>query len=153
THAIQKAYDWVVARLAALDITLDRVLRAIGDLVSWDTLTAPLETARRVFGPILDSIATFALELRDKVLELVVKGALALAGPLAEQVWQVFQSARESINLVLADPLRFARNLFSAVGRGFSQFGSHILEHLRRGLMGWLFGALGEAGIQMPERL
>ena len=35
---------------------------------------------------------------------------------------------------------------------GILKFKDNILDHLRKGLMSWLFGALAEAGVELPEK-
>ena len=52
-------------------------------------------------------------------------GALKLAGPYADKIWEVIQGARQSLSLILKDPLGFAKNLVSAVVGGFKLFGKH----------------------------
>src|SRR5690606_24981744 len=74
-------------------------------------------------------------------------------GPWGDRIWEIIQQAGAVIKMILEDPLGFARNLFEAVLRGFRQFGSNILTHIKRGLLGWLFGAIRGLDIQMPERL
>ena len=34
---------------------------------------------------------------------------------------------------------------------GILKFKDNILDHLRKGLMSWLFGALAEGGIELPD--
>jgi hypothetical protein len=53
---------------------------------------------------------------------------------------------------IISDPIGFLGNLVSAVMRGLENFMSNIGKHLEKGLMEWLFGALGGAGLQMPEK-
>jgi hypothetical protein len=57
----------------------------------------------------------------------------------------------EIIGKILDDPIGFVGNLISGVEAGFESFVSNIGAHLKKGLIEWLFGELGEAGIQMPE--
>jgi hypothetical protein len=52
---------------------------------------------------------------------------------------------------ILRDLPGFFSNLVTAVGRGIRNFGTNILQHLQAGLIGWLTGALGGAGITLPE--
>ena len=35
---------------------------------------------------------------------------------------------------------------------GILKFKDNILDHLRKGLMSWLFGALAEAGVELPDK-
>ena len=54
---------------------------------------------------------------------------------------------------IIADPLKFIGNFMSAVKAGFLGFAERIGEHLKKGLQGWLFGKLAEAGIEIPDKL
>lgn len=53
---------------------------------------------------------------------------------------------------IISDPIGFLGNLVSAVMTGLENFMANIATHLEKGLMEWLFGALGGAGLQMPEK-
>ncbi len=48
------------------------------------------------------------------------------------------------------DPLGFLGNLVSAVVGGVQRFADNIVAHLQVGVIGWLTGALGSAGIVLP---
>ncbi|HEY9285568.1 MAG TPA: OmpH family outer membrane protein, partial [Pyrinomonadaceae bacterium] len=51
---------------------------------------------------------------------------------------------------ILADPIGFLGNLIAALKAGFNQFKANIKTWLVKGLIGWLFGALAEAGVTPP---
>lgn len=53
---------------------------------------------------------------------------------------------------ILGDPIGFLRNLVAGVMQGLRNFIGRIATHLEKGLMDWLFGALGGAGLRLPER-
>lgn len=74
------------------------------------------------------------LEFKDKLLAVLRKGL-------------------DTIKLILSDPIGFLSNLLAAIKQGFNQFAANIWTHLKRGFMQWLFGALAEAGIQIPSDL
>lgn len=152
-HVIQDAFNWVSEKLSELDLSWGRIERTIDRAIDLFSITSPIESIKPAFAPLFDDIATFAIALKDKIIELIIKGALKLAGPYAEQVWEIINSARDTFKLILDDPLAFAKNLLSAVVKGFGQFGSNILDHLKRGLMGWLFGAIEGADIKLPAKL
>jgi hypothetical protein len=60
--------------------------------------------------------------------------------------------AREAIGLIIADPIGFLGNLVAGVKAGVEGFVSNIGSHLQKGLLAWLFGAVAEAGIQLPDK-
>lgn len=152
-RAVQEAFDWLRARLTELNLTWSRVSALLGR--AWDAVLSfnPLANLAALFRPIFDDLVRFVGAVTAKILEFVVRGALRLAGPHADRVWGIIAQARESLGLILEDPAGFARNLIRAVVGGFQRFGANILDHLKRGLLGWLFGALSSAGITLPDRL
>ena len=52
---------------------------------------------------------------------------------------------------IIGDPIGFLGNLISGIKGGIDQFFGNIATHLKKGLMGWLFGQLGDAGIEIPD--
>ncbi|MXP65369.1 DUF4157 domain-containing protein [Roseomonas sp. M0104] len=152
-RVLERAFAWVSERLSSLDITWSRVMRLIDEVIDVFPTWHPIREIERIFGPLVSDILTFLSEVKDKILELIVEGALKLAGSYGERVWGIVQQARETIHLILDDPLGFAKNLIFAVVKGVGQFADHALEHLKKGLLGWLFGALGDAGLTLPDKL
>lgn len=63
----------------------------------------------------------------------------------------VLAKAAAAISLIIEDPIGFLGNLVAGVKKGISNFMSRIGEHLKAGLMGWLFGTLASAGIEIPK--
>ncbi|MCD9185052.1 MAG: hypothetical protein LUM44_01355 [Pyrinomonadaceae bacterium] len=74
------------------------------------------------------------LEFKDKLMALLKKAA-------------------DAIELILDDPIGFLGNLIAAVKQGVNQFVGNIWTHLKAGFMKWLFGALADAGIEIPADL
>ena len=151
-HAVEDAFTWVQTRLSALNITWDRISGLLDGV--WDAVVSwhPIDNLIDLFKPLVTDIMTFVREITVKVLEFIVRGALKLAGTRGDEVWAVIESARDTIALIVEDPLGFAKNLIRAIVGGFTQFGTNIIEHLKKGVLGWLFGSLG-ADLQMPEKL
>ncbi|WP_092774536.1 phage tail protein [Actinokineospora terrae] len=73
------------------------------------------------------------LKLKDLLLGILAKAAAAVLG-------------------ILKDPIGFLGNLVSAVGSGLRAFMANIGEHLKKGLIGWLLGAMAGAGVQLPAK-
>jgi Domain of unknown function (DUF4157) len=59
--------------------------------------------------------------------------------------------AASVIGDIIKHPIRFLGNLIDAVSTGINNFVKKIGEHLEQGFMEWLFGAVVEAGIQLPK--
>ncbi|MCP5086626.1 MAG: DUF4157 domain-containing protein [Rhodobacteraceae bacterium] len=152
-RVIQEAFDWVKGKLGELNLTWSRIKSDLSDaLDTWN----PFKAARNVKNMLVNlvkDIIRFVKSIAIKVLEFIVRGALKLAGPYADKVWGVIQQARDTIGLILEDPLGFAKNLIGGIVGGFKQFGKNILEHLKKGLLGWIFGSIDKAGITLPEKL
>ncbi|MCK4529045.1 DNA/RNA non-specific endonuclease, partial [candidate division WOR-3 bacterium] len=80
-----------------------------------------------------------------------LRGVLEAIRNFRDRLMSIIGEAGDVIELILEDPIGFLENLLDALKRGFRQFSSNIWEHLRRGLMGWLFGTLATAGITIPS--
>src|SRR5690606_38030434 len=132
-----------------------RIKSLISDLLDYlpDWPSDVVAYAKKLFRPLVEDILTFIGDVTLKILELIVRGALRLAGPWAEKIWEIIQQAGAVLGKILKDPLGFAKNLFAAVIRGFKQFAGNIWTHIKAGLLGWLLGTIRGLDIQMPERL
>ncbi|GLW90575.1 hypothetical protein Aglo03_13910 [Actinokineospora globicatena] len=86
----------------------------------------------KVVGAIKGVIDTI-MQLKDLLLGILAKAAAAVMG-------------------ILRDPIGFLGNLVSAVGSGLRAFMANIGEHLKKGLVGWLLGAMSGAGLQLPAK-
>ena len=153
TRALERAYEWVSGRLSELDITWSRVKGLVSDFIDEMPSWSPIKVAKRIFRPLVEDIVTFVGEIKDKILEFILKGALMLAGSWGEKIWGVIEQARDTLSLILNDPLGFAKNLVGAIVGGFRRFSGNIWKHLKAGLMGWLFGTLQGMNIELPEKL
>jgi len=63
----------------------------------------------------------------------------------------ILRKAAELIVDIITDPIGFLGNLIDGVMQGLNNFMTNLPRHLLQGLMKWLFGALGAAGLEMPE--
>lgn len=77
----------------------------------------------------------------------VIKKILAFK----DMLLSVLSRAASVIGTIITHPIDFLGNLIDAGKRGFLNFVDHIWEHLKQGFMEWLFGAVAEAGIQLPK--
>ena len=80
-----------------------------------------------------------------------IKGVIQTIIDLKNMLLNVFSRAAAAIDLVIADPIAFLGHLIDAGKLGFNNFADHILEHLKKGFMEWLFGAVAEIGITLPD--
>lgn len=80
-----------------------------------------------------------------------VGGAIQTILDLKALLENTFARCREAVSLVIKDPIGFLDNLIAGVGQGLRRFVDNFPEHLKAGFMEWLTGALGGAGITLPE--
>lgn len=78
----------------------------------------------------------------------VIKKILAFKDMLVS----ILAKAAAVVMDIISDPIGFLGNLVSAVMTGLENFMGNIGKHLEKGLMEWLFGALGGAGLQLPDK-
>ncbi|WP_243075120.1 hypothetical protein [Microbacterium sp. SS28] len=81
-----------------------------------------------------------------------VVGVVTTIKNLAAMLTQVLARAAAAVDKIIKDPIGFLGNLVNAVKGGIQQFGTNIATHLKAGLQSWLFGALAEGGIELPEK-
>lgn len=106
-----------------------------------------------------DAVDSRITEMQKANQGLVAKAKDALGGviqtiiELKNMLLGVLSRAAGVIGTIIKDPVRFLGNLIGAVKQGLNQFVGNIGKHLQQGLMGWLLGTLGGAGLRMPESL
>lgn len=88
--------------------------------------------------------------LVDKAMG-AIKGVVETIKQLKDMLLGVLAKAAGVIDVIIKDPIGFLGNLIGAVKMGLDMFVGRIGEHLKKGLIGWLFGALAEAGIELPQ--
>lgn len=79
-----------------------------------------------------------------------ITGVIETINNMRNMLTSVITDGLAVINEILKHPIQFLTNLIQGVTAGFNQFASNITGHLQDGLSGWLFGTLGEAGIEIP---
>jgi hypothetical protein len=131
----------------------------------FDQLDADVDAKQQ---SLVDDLASKYVEARDKVDEeikaeqeknkgLVDKAKEAIGGAidtilkLKALFTGLLAKAASAFTKILEDPVAFITNFMSAVKQGFLSFAGNILTHRKKGLLGWLFGALASAGIELPD--
>jgi hypothetical protein len=167
TKRIEKGRQDVAAYVKSLKGDLARYGREaatdIGDKFSeldssvkekFDDLTDTLAKKYAESRKAVDDEITEAQEanrgLIDKAIDKV-KGVVRVIKQLKDLVLTVLQKVAEVIGSIIAHPIRFLENFVGAVKEGIGRFSDRILEHLKKGLMGWLLGQLDVSGIEIPE--
>jgi Skp family chaperone for outer membrane proteins len=95
---------------------------------------------------------------KEKNKGLVAKAMDAVGGviktilELKSLLLGVLAKAASAVMAIIKDPIGFLGKLVSAVGAGLHAFIANIGEHLKKGLLGWLLGAMASAGLQLPGK-
>ncbi|MCK5231029.1 MAG: hypothetical protein KAR13_12220, partial [Desulfobulbaceae bacterium] len=153
--AIDKAFAWLkkaIKKLGLIGAAFANAFTQIWQSFSINDLTDPIGAFERVvsiFTEPVRMLIDFAIEVGMKVLEFIFEGVL---GPTGARVLAILKRARSTFTKIIRGPVAFVGNLIEAVKKGFRQFAGNILQHLQAGLIGWMTGTLGGAGITLPER-
>ena len=151
--ALDGAIDTVVdTAVAGVDAVADAAVSAVEALAdglasALDGILGAFQTALTAAVGILGAVLTgdFAGALR-----IAIQAGCDIAGVDSGPIFQFIERAGQQIMAILSDLPGFFNNLLTAVGTGIRNFGQNILQHLQAGLIGWLTGALGGAGITPP---
>jgi hypothetical protein len=152
--ALQRAFDWLNSEFVRLNFTGDYISglfrRFVSTLGIFDIIPSRLlSRITETFGEPLRRLRDFAASAAMKVLEFIFEGVMGAGGA---QILALLKRARSVFDMIVRDPLGFVNNLIRAVVGGFNQFKNNVVAHLQAGLIGWLTGALGGAGITLPPR-
>jgi hypothetical protein len=138
--------DGLRGQFADLEQSVEAKQQELVDSVAQKYVAAQQEVngAIGVLRDPVGAVIDFARESVAGVLDTILKMKQLLATTLAK--------AGEAIDLILAGPVAFLGHLVAGVKQGVLNFAANIGKHLQKGLLDWLFGALAQAGIQMPEK-
>jgi hypothetical protein len=158
--AIDKAFKWVSEQIKAMNITWESIkglFKKAWDSISlvtfWLYLDENINKIENIFAPTYNKLKNFAIAAGKKILNFIFEGVLKMVGAPVKKFMGILKKAGDTISFIVSDPIKFLKNLLSALGKGFNQFSSNIWKHLKTGLMGWLFGTLAKAGIEMPKTI
>ena len=100
-----------------------------------------------------DSITKMQEENKGLIQKAVdaVEAVVGIILKMKDMLANVLSRAANAIGGIIAHPIVFLENLVNAVKAGLSKFVNNIGEHLKKGLLDWLLGALSSAGIELPE--
>ncbi|MGW4208807.1 phage tail protein [Lentzea sp. NPDC004789] len=116
-----------------------------------DSLASKYVEARQGLDERIEALQAENKGLVDAAID-AVKGVVNTIRELAAMLRDVLSRAAGVVGDIIKKPVEFLGNLIAGVKGGILKFKDNILDHLRKGLMGWLFGALAEAGIELPEK-
>jgi hypothetical protein len=115
-----------------------------------------IETLAAKYNETMKKLDSRIEEMKEANKGLVSKAMDAVGGviqtiiELKNMLLGVLSRAADVITTIINAPIKFLGNLVSGVKLGLKNFVSNIGTHLKQGLMGWLFGTLAAAGIELP---
>lgn len=115
-----------------------------------DTLATKYVEARKGLDERIEALQAENKGLVDKAIG-AIKAVINTIRQLASMLANVLARAASVIGDIIGDPVGFLGNLISGIKGGIDRFFTNITTHLKKGLMGWLFGQLGDAGIELPD--
>ncbi|HVN12182.1 MAG TPA: hypothetical protein VMT69_08805, partial [Kineosporiaceae bacterium] len=115
-----------------------------------DTLATKYVDARKGLDERIEELQAENKGLVDKAIG-AIKAVINTIRGLISMLTSVLVKAAGVVGEIIKDPVGFLGNLIDGVKGGILRFKDNILDHLRKGLMSWLFGALAEGGVELPE--
>lgn len=115
-----------------------------------DTLATKYVAARKGLDDRIEELQAANKGLVDKAIG-AIKDVINTIRKLASMLKDTLARAAHVVGDIVKHPIRFLGNLIDGVKGGILKFKANILKHLREGLMSWLFGALAEGGVELPD--
>ena len=81
-----------------------------------------------------------------------IMAVIATIKKLKDALIGALKKGADAIGMIIKAPVKFLGNLITAFKGGLKRFTDNIAKHLKNGLFAWLTGALGPAGIKLPEK-
>lgn len=115
-----------------------------------DTLATKYVEARKGLDERIEELQAENRGLVDKAIG-AIKAVINTIRQLASMLANVLARAASVVGDIIGDPVGFLGHLIDGIKGGIDRFFTRITTHLKKGLMGWLFGQLGDAGIELPD--
>ena len=116
-----------------------------------DTLATKYTEARKGLDERIEELQAENKGLVDKAIG-AIKAVINTIRELVSMLKNVLARVAGVVGDIVKNPIGFLSNLIAGVKGGILKFKDNILDHLRKGLMSWLFGALAEGGVQLPDK-
>jgi len=115
-----------------------------------DTLASKYQENLQAVDARIDEMKAANQGLVQKALNAVV-GVIQTIIKLKNMLMSVLARVADVVGKIIQDPIGFLSNLISGISQGFQNFGANILTHFQTGFIGWLTGAMGNIGLQIPD--
>ena len=115
-----------------------------------DGLATKYVEARKGLDDRIEELQAENKGLADKAIS-AVKAVVGTIRELVSMLTDVLSRAAGVVGEIIKNPIGFLGNLIAGIKGGILKFKDNILDHLRKGLMSWLFGALAEGGVELPD--
>jgi hypothetical protein len=116
-----------------------------------DTLATKYTEARKGLDERIEELQAENKGLVDKAIG-AIKAVINTIRELVAMLKNVLARVAGVVGDIIKAPVAFLGNLIAGVKGGILKFKDNILDHLRKGLMSWLFGALAEGGVELPDK-
>ena len=150
---INEAIDGVVdTAIKGVNMVADAAIAGVEALAN--RLTAALDQMLQVFQTALKAAVQIAGAVITgdfaEALRIAVQAACDIAGIDSKPIFDFIDRAASKVMAILKDPKTFFNNVMKAIGGGVRNFSLNIQQHLVKGLIGWLTGALSEVSLSLP---
>ncbi len=115
-----------------------------------DTLATKYTEARKGLDERIEELQAENKGLVDKAIG-AIKAVVNTIRELVAMLTNVLARVAGVVGDIVKAPVKFLGNLIAGIKGGILKFKDNILDHLRKGLMSWLFGALAEGGVELPD--
>jgi hypothetical protein len=114
-----------------------------------DTLATKYVEARKGLDDRIEELQAENRGLVDKAIG-AIKAVINTIRELVAMLTSVLARVASVVGDIVKHPVAFLGNLIDGIKGGILKFKDNIVDHLRKGLLGWLFGSLAEAGVELP---
>lgn len=148
--AIPRAWAWFKGAMGGIKALVSsiprRFIAALKGLEIMDFVVLPSAFIKlaKVFGNFMVDFGSWALGTVIDLLKIIVEVVAPGAMPYIAKAGAAF-------NKILKNPVGFVQTLVRAGKLGLNQFAGNFLTHLKASLIGWLTGAMGGAGVYIPQ--
>ncbi|QCX00968.1 DUF4157 domain-containing protein [Aggregatimonas sangjinii] len=153
--AIDRMSQKISAAVKKLNFTWDYIVGLFTELwesFDWTDFLIPGAIFIKILKTFADPIRRL-VNFITVIIKIAIEILMVVMNFPVDTVNNIIARSMEAFGSIKRDPIGFLKNILRGIKQGFVQFFDNILKHLLSGLGNWLFGSLGELGIQMPPDL